>query len=115
MTTRAMLLSLLLLSAGCGGGDPGSGCQAYAATYCSKLFRCSASEAQGLYVSEGGCRTAVASQLGCSTLSSNPCGDGEHLDASGLAQCVHDTEAQDCVSFVRSVPASCDGDLFVCR
>jgi hypothetical protein len=57
----------------------------------------------------------VAAELGCSTLSANPCASGQRLDSSGLEQCVSDTKDQDCVSFARSTPASCDANLFVCR
>src|SRR3974390_359056 len=115
MKTRTVALCLVILSAACGGGGASGGCAAYAEAFCSKTFRCSAADAQATYTSEAGCRTAVASELGCANLSANPCASGQHLDSSGLDQCVSDTKDQDCVSFGRSAPASGQGDLFACR
>jgi hypothetical protein len=115
MKTRIVVVCLVALSAACGSGGATGGCESYAEAFCSKTFRCSAAEAQARYTTEAGCRSAVASELGCSTLSANPCASGQRLDSSGLEQCVSDTKDQDCVSFSRSAPASCSGDLFVCR
>jgi hypothetical protein len=115
MKTRIVALSLVVFPAACGGGGASGGCESYAEAFCSKTFRCSTAEAQARYTSEAGCRTAVASELGCANLSANPCASGRRLDSSGLEQCVTDTKDQDRISFARSVPASCDGNLFVCR
>ena len=115
MRTRLVLLSLLIPAFACGGGGASGGCESYADAFCSKTFHCSAADAQATYTSEAGCRSKVSADLGCADLSANPCASGQHLDSSGLEQCVSDTKDQDCVSFARSVPASCDGNLFVCR
>ena len=115
MKTRIVALCLVVVSAACGSGGASGACESYAEAYCSKLFHCSAADAQATYTSEAGCRSTVASDLGCSSLSSNPCPDGRRLDSSGLEQCISDTKDQDCVSFDRALPASCNGDLFVCR
>jgi hypothetical protein len=115
MKTRILMASVAVLGAACGGGGASGGCESYAEAFCSKTFRCSAAEAQARYTTEAGCRSAVASKLGCSSLSANPCASGQRLDASGLEQCVSDTKDQDCVTFARSVPASCDGNLFACK
>src|SRR5262245_36063192 len=101
MNTRMICLYLVVLSAACGDSGTTAVCESYAEAHCSKLFHCSASEAQATYTTEAGCRSAVASELGCSSLSANPCPDGKNLDASGLEQCVSDTKDQDCVSFER--------------
>jgi hypothetical protein len=114
MRTRLVVLSLLFPAA-CGGASATAGCEAYAEAFCSKTFRCSAAAAQARYTSEAGCQTAVSGELGCRSLTANPCANGQKLDASGLEQCVSDTKDQDCPSFARGTPASCDGDLFVCR
>jgi hypothetical protein len=115
MRTRLVVLSLLFPAIACGGVSASAACEAYAEAFCSKRFQCSAAQAQTRYTSEAGCRTAVSGELGCRALTANPCPNGQKLDASGLEQCVSDTKNQDCASFARSTPASCDGDLFVCR